>query len=112
MFFYHLNLLMLNNKADGLVEAPLKPCTLCHSFEPSTPSNLAPSLMRVLGKKKGADTFPHYSKSFKEAKDSWNESNLTNFLLNPQSEMPGTTMPATGLSKQEVNQIVKALSKH
>ena len=41
----------------------------------------------------------------------WSEKKLRDYLLNPQSVVPGTTMPNPDLSSNEVNDIVKILIK-
>ena len=105
-------LLKVNKKNAGYnFEPKIQSCLVCHHFEQSTPTSLAPSLANIIGRKMGIDSFVGYSDAMKRATGSWNEEELSAFLINPQSIVPGTSMPNPGLSSNEVNDIVKILNK-
>jgi glucose/arabinose dehydrogenase len=106
-------LLKKNQKGDGIslqVHPKLQRCTACHSFEPSNPTSLAPTLKQVIGKKVGSDNFDGYSEAFKNTNKTWNEGDMVKFLLNPQKQMPGTKMPNPGISEAQAIEITKILS--
>ena len=92
-------------------EPKLQRCLVCHQFEPSTPSSLAPSLAHVVGRRIGGDTFARYSSALQHAKGTWNIDNLSKFIANPQSVVPGNQMPNLGLSDSEASDIAKILSR-
>lgn len=93
-------------------EPKLQRCLVCHHFEQSTPSSLAPSLAHLLGRKIGGDTgFGRYSDAMRNATGTWDEARLAQYIQNPQSVVPGATMPNLGLSKSEAEDIAKILVK-
>ncbi len=92
-------------------EPKLARCLVCHQFEPSTPSSLAPSLAHVVGRKIGGDTFTRYSGAFQHAKGTWDVEKLSKFIANPQSVVPGTGMPKLGMSESEAADIAKILAR-
>ena len=105
-------LLRANKKNAGYnFEQKIQRCLVCHHFEQSTPASLAPSLASVFGRKMGGDTFEKYSVAMKKASGVWNKEALGAYLTNPQSVVPGTSMPTLGLLPDEVDEIVKILMK-
>ena len=92
-------------------EPKLQRCLVCHHFEQSTPSSMAPSLAHLLGRKIGGDTFGRYSDAMRRASGTWDEAKLAQFIQNPQAVVPGATMPNLGLSKAEAEDIAKILAK-
>ncbi len=105
-------LLRANKKNAGYnFELKIQRCLVCHHFEHSTPASLAPSLANVLGRKMGGDTFDKYSEAMKKTSGVWSKDRLSAYLANPQSVVPGTTMPTLGLSAEEVNDIVAILTR-
>jgi cytochrome c2 len=104
--------LQANNKNAGYnFEPKLARCLVCHHFEVSTPVSVAPSLRNVFGRRMGADTFGKYSNGMKMVSGTWDKEKLAAFISNPESVIPGTSMPNLGLSSGEVDDIVKILSK-
>jgi cytochrome c2 len=89
----------------------IQSCLKCHHFEQSTPSSLAPSLANVFGKKIGGDSFEKYSTAMMKATGFWDKQKLTAFLTDPQSVIPGTSMPNPELTQDEVREVVKILIK-
>ena len=69
-------------------------CGICHGVTREQGPLLGPNLLGVVGRKPGADkNFPSYSTSLKDYKVTWNAKTLDEFLANPMSKVPGTTMP-------------------
>lgn len=100
-----------NTKSNGLhFEKELKVCQTCHGFEATSPSSMAPSLSAVVNRKIGSDNFSRYSDSMKLKEGNWTQQNLVTFLTDPQSFVPGTTMPKLGLSESEAKKVVSILS--
>ena len=105
-------LLMKNSKNAGYnFEPKLKQCLVCHHFEQSNPSSMAPSLLNILNRKIASDTFTKYSDGLKNKGGKWNRDALIDFIENPSKFSPGTTMPNLGLSRKEVGDIVEIISK-
>jgi cytochrome c2 len=105
-------LLRENKKNAGYnFEPKIQRCLVCHHFELSTPASLAPSLANVLGRKMGSDAFEKYSDGMKKASGVWSKETLDAFLTDPQSVVPGTSMPNLGLSPGEVKDIVKIIAR-
>jgi glucose/arabinose dehydrogenase len=92
-------------------EPKLARCLVCHQFELSTPSSLAPSLAHVVGRKVGGDTFTRYSTAMQHAGGSWDVEKLSRFIADPQSVVPGTAMPKLGLSGSDASDIAKILAR-
>lgn len=106
------DLLKVNAKNAGYnFEPKLARCLVCHHFETSTPVSVAPSLRNIVGRKIGGDTYEKYSSGMKKASGVWNKETLSAFISNPESVIPGTTMPNLGLSSKEVKDIVDVLTK-
>lgn len=92
-------------------EPKLQRCLACHHFEQSTPSSMAPSLNHINGRKLGGDLFQRYSAAMKGGKGVWDEEKLAKFIADPQSVVPGTTMPNLGVSADDAADIAKLLVK-
>jgi cytochrome c2 len=104
-------LLKDNRNAGYNFEPKLQRCLVCHQFEPSTPSSVAPSLAHVVGRKIGGDTFTRYSSALQHANGIWDVDKLSKFLADPASVVPGTAMPKMGLSESEASDIAKILAR-
>ena len=75
-------------------------CRSCHTTDPGVNGNSAPTLYGVVGRDVGAEEiFTSYSGALNDAADVWTAENLFNFLENPKSFAPGTTMNYRGMSK-------------
>jgi len=105
------DLLRINEKGKDLYnnELKLSNCLVCHQFGNTVPSSMAPSLANVYNRRIGGDTFGKYSEAFKNKKGVWTKENLISFISNPSDFVPGTTMPDTGVSKEEAREIVESL---
>lgn len=69
-------------------------CGACHAVAPTATPGAGPMLKGVIGRKAGAgDKGFAYSSGLKSSGLTWTKANLSKFLANPQSVVPGTTMP-------------------
>lgn len=66
-------------------------CAGCHTTG-VTSGGLAPSLYRIVGRKRAARTDYVYSPAFKTLDGTWSEELLDLFLADPEALIPGTTM--------------------
>jgi len=106
------NLFKINAKNAGYnFEPKLARCLVCHHFETSTPVSVAPSLRSIFGRKMGGDTYEKYSDGMKKATGVWSKESLSAFISDPESVVPGTTMPNLGLTSKDVKDIVDILAK-
>ncbi len=71
-------------------------CVACHS---DRPDSLGPSLNGVVGRKSAALEDFRYSNPMKRANLVWDETNLREFIADPQAKVRGTRMPFGGLSE-------------
>lgn len=78
-------------------------CIECHS-KPALPS-----LFGVYGAPIARQTGVTYSTALSNRNDEWTEERLREFLQDPASFAPGTTMPSTGLSGDNLDRIVESL---
>jgi cytochrome c2 len=92
-----------------LNELKLSKCLVCHQFGNTVPSSMAPSLANVYNRRIGGDTFEKYSEALKNKKGVWTKENLISYISSPSDFVPGTTMPDTGVSKEEAREIVESL---
>ncbi len=75
-------------------------CGICHQVGPNAHNTIGPILNGVYNAKAGAVPGFNFSPAMKQAGEKglvWNDANLNKFLENPQSVVPGTTMPYAGL---------------
>lgn len=76
-------------------------CTACHKLE-SGANSAGPYLYGVVGRDIGsAEGFVAYSESLAGLEGDWTPEALNDFLENPKSFAPGTTMGFAGLAKIE-----------
>jgi cytochrome c len=69
-------------------------CGTCHSFTPNVTNTAGPNLWGVFGRKMGSADYAGYSAALQGADEIWDEAKLRAFLVDPQSVVRGTTMPA------------------
>lgn len=75
-------------------------CAACHSLDAGV-HMMGPSLHGLIGRQiGGADGFL-YSATLEQDQGEWTEGSLSQFLENPMTDKPGTTMPFSGLKKPE-----------
>ncbi len=84
-------------------------CMECHSLDEHD-SVRAPSLAKVLGAKLGSTDYQHNSDSLRNDERIWTRELLSDFLVAPETVIPGTTMPSSNLNDPlVVDAIVSAL---
>jgi cytochrome c len=82
-------------------------CAACHSERPDA---LGPSLKGVVGRKSAALEDFRYSNPMKRANLVWDESNLREYIKDPQAKVKGNRMPYGGLTDgKDVDDIVAYL---
>ncbi|MEO7600156.1 MAG: c-type cytochrome [Opitutus sp.] len=70
-------------------------CAPCHAAD--QPARTGPDLRGVTGRNAGTLPGFRYSRAMKNSKAIWNDQTLDAYLADPQSAMPGNTMPYPGL---------------
>ncbi len=69
-------------------------CGICHATTKEGGPILGPNMIGLLGRKSASEeTFTMYTPALKAYNVKWSEKTLSEFLLNPMSKVPGTTMP-------------------
>jgi cytochrome c len=69
-------------------------CGICHAVAATGGPALGPNLMGIVGRNAGAATdFPMYTAALKAYGIKWSAKSLDEFLANPMTKVPGTTMP-------------------
>jgi cytochrome c len=83
-------------------------CAACHSDRPDA---LGPNLKGVLGRKAGAREDFRYSNPMKRAGFTWDETNLREYLADPQAKVKGNRMPFSGLADpKDIDDVVAYLA--
>jgi cytochrome c len=70
-------------------------CAGCHTEKPDA---LGPSLKGVVGRKSAALEDYRYSNPMKRANLIWDETNLREYIANPQAKVKGNRMPFGGVT--------------
>jgi cytochrome c len=105
-------LLRANKKDKGLYFEPeIQRCLMCHSFEPTNSSSLAPTLSNIIGRKVGSDNFEKYSEALKNSNKTWTKDNLVKFITNPSEFIPGTSMPPPEVNEDQAKKIAAILGR-
>jgi len=76
-------------------EEVFKACAACHATDATT--RLGPGLQGVVGRHSGSVAGFRYSRAMKNANITWDEKSLDAYITAPQTLVPGTTMPFSGL---------------
>ena len=74
-------------------------CAPCHAKDKTV--GLGPGLVGVIGRQAGSTPGFRYSRAMKNANIVWDEKSLDAFIAAPQTAVPGTTMPFSGLQDQQ-----------
>jgi cytochrome c len=84
-------------------------CVSCHSDTAAT-ADVGPNLKGVYGRKAAAlDNF-RYSNALRRSELVWDDSNLKEYILNPQGKVKGNRMPFSGFTDPaEVDDVVAYL---
>lgn len=85
-------------------------CAACHSDRPDA---LGPSLKGVVGRKAGAREDFRYSGPMRRAGFTWDETNLREYLADPQAKVRGNRMPFGGLTTdKDVDDVIAYLKDY
>ncbi len=76
-------------------KAVFQQCAACHTDRPGA---IGPSLRGVVGRKSGAADGFRYSDAMKRANLTWDETNLRDYITNPQAKVKGNRMPFGGVN--------------
>jgi cytochrome c2 len=88
----------------------LASCLVCHHFGLTKPTDFAPTLSNIVGKKIASDSFEHYSPALKGKPGEWTEENLRAFIQSPNTFANGSKMPELD-KNADVDKIVDMLKK-
>jgi len=70
-------------------------CRTCHSFKPDD-NRLGPTLHGIVGRKSGSIDGFQFSSAMQSAGITWDESNLDEFIANPEQVVHGNAMKPYG----------------
>lgn len=79
-------------------------CKACHQIGPDAKNRVGPVLTGVVGREIASVEDFNYSDAFMEKREegfTWTEENLTEYLADPRSYIPGNKMTFAGLRKEE-----------
>lgn len=100
-----------NDQQKKAIKLAFDMCIMCHSFE-SNHHQLAPALNSIYNSRIGGTGFSHYSEALKSKLGRWTNAKLVMFLQDPQSLVPGTSMPNPRIKdKQVIDAIIEILKK-
>jgi cytochrome c len=101
---------MFGNRSDVSKGAEVfAACAACHAAD--QPAKTGPDLRGVYGRKAGSVPGFRYSRALKTANIVWNDEKLDEFLAEPQTAVPGNTMPYPGLPDEQQRRDVIAYLK-
>jgi cytochrome c len=85
-------------------------CAGCHTEKPDA---MGPSLKGVYGRQSGALEDFRYSNPMKRANLVWDDTNLRDYIVDPQAKVKGNRMPFGGLREpKDVDDIVAYLKTY
>ncbi len=97
-------------RAAGLAEV-LGRCVACHGLAPDHWELAAPNLWGVHGRRIGGVRFSGYSPALRAAVGHWDDASLRAYLRDPQSYLPGTSMPSPALDAAALDQLIAYLRR-
>lgn len=75
-------------------------CMVCHSERATDVPNPGPDLRGIVGRPAGSVPGYRYSRALRNARRSWTDVTLDAFIADPQSSVPGNTMPFPGIADE------------
>jgi cytochrome c len=85
-------------------------CAACHSEKPDA---IGPSLRGVFGRKAGSLDDFRYSNAMMRANLTWDETNLRDYIKDPQAKVKGNRMPFAGLTDpKDVDDVIAYLKDY
>ena len=85
-------------------------CAACHSEKPDA---IGPSLRGVYGRKAGALADFRYSNAMMRASLTWDDTDLREYLTDPQAKVKGNRMPFGGLSDaKDIDDVIAYLKDY
>lgn len=79
-----------------------KVCQSCHTFDKGGHAGVGPNLWGIVGRPRASVPGFTYSNAMTNKGGAWTVEDLNQFLANPQSFVPGTRMPFSGIPKPNV----------
>jgi len=77
-------------------------CRVCHQVGETAKNSVGPILNGVIGRPAASvESFGRYSQAMKDAKLTWDEATLDQYLASPRAVVPGTAMSFAGLPSAE-----------
>ena len=90
-------------------EIVFRTCAACHTDKPNA---MGPTLKGVYGRKAGSIPEFGYSSAMKRAELVWDETNLRDYIKDPQAKVKGNRMPFVGLkSPADVDDVISYLQR-
>ena len=95
---------------DEAFSGAVEKCMVCHHFGETNPTQMAPTLSNLNGRKVAGDSFARYSPALRGVQGNWSADRLAQFIADPDKFAPGTAMPKIALSAGEIKEVVDLLT--
>ncbi len=82
-------------------DSPASGCVVCHSLEKDGPLRVAPTLWGIVDADKARFDWYGYSTALAQAEGVWTETDLGEYLTDPDKFLPGTTKTLIGIADTE-----------